>query len=408
MKIVWLCHYFAPEMGAPQARLLELSRAFRELGHGVAAVTCFPNHPTGELRPEDRGVKYRRDVVDGIAVHRCRSYATPNKGVLKKIVGHLSFMLTGYSGLSCAAKEETPDVVVVSSPTFFSVFTAWAWCGLRRIPWVFEVRDLWPAVFVELGVLRNSALIWVLERCELLLYRRSSRVVTVTKAFRQHIGARGIPLEKIGVVTNGVDLARFSPGPRDAEFARARGLDGKFVVLYLGAHGLSHALKQILDAAELLADLQDVRFVFVGEGAEKEGLLAEAGRRKLANVVFEQGVPKDDVVKWYRLADIGLVPLRNVPLFRTFIPSKMFELMAVGLPVVGSVEGEAADILRESGGARVVPPEDAEGIAREVRALHRDPAARRCMGEAGRTFVERGFDRKKLAADYVAILEAAR
>ena len=407
MRIVWLCHYFAPEIGAPQARLLDMSRAFREAGHDVAAVTCFPNHPTGTLRSEDAGVRRRRDDLDGIAVHRCRSYVTPNKGFVKKSLGHLSFAWTGLGGLSRAAREARPDVVIVSSPTFFSVATAWLWCAPRRVPWVFEVRDLWPAVFVELGVLRNRLLIWTLERMELFLYRRATRVVTVTRSFRDHIARRGIDAAKIGVVTNGVDLDRFTPGPRDEDFARANGLGGKFVVLYLGAHGISHALGRVLDAAERLRDLTDVRVVLVGEGAEKDALVADAQRRGLANVVFVGGVPKDEVLRWYRLADVGLVPLRDVPLFATFIPSKMFELLACGVPIVGSVAGEAAEILRESGGARVTPPEDVAAIEREIRALHADAALRRGLGEAGRAFVAERYSRRKLAAEYLAILEGA-
>lgn len=408
MKIVWLCHYFAPEMGAPQARLLEMSQAFREAGHDVAAVTCFPNHPTGVLRAEDVGVSYRRDDIDGIAVHRCRSYVAPNKGIVKKTLGHLSFMFTSYSGISRASRETPPDVVIVSSPTFFSVITAWLWCAPRGIPWVFEVRDLWPAVFVELGVLKNRLVIWVLERMELFLYRRATRVVTVTKSFKDHIARRGIDPLKISVVTNGVDLDRFSPGPREEKFGHSKGLAGKFVVLYLGAHGISHALGRMLDVAERLRDLEDVRIVLVGEGAEKDRIVGDAARRKIENVVFHAGVPKDEVVRWYRLAHVGLVPLRDVPLFTTFIPSKMFELLACGLPVVGSVAGEAAEILTASGGARVVKPEDVVAIELAIRALRADAGLRAKLGDAGREFVVAHYSRRKLAADYLSILEGVK
>ena len=407
MRIVWLCHYFAPEIGAPQARLLELSRVFVEEGHSVAAVTCFPNHPTGELRPEDVGVKQRRDDLDGIAVFRCRSYVTPNRGFLKKTLGHLSFMLTGLGGLSRAAREGRPDVVIASSPTFFSVLTAWWWCRRRRVPWVFEVRDLWPAVFVDLGVLRNRLVIAALEALEMFLYRRAARVVTVTRTFADHIARRGIARERLAVVTNGVDEVRFAPGPRDDALAAREGLEGAFVVLYLGAHGISHALAAILDAARRLADLPDVRFVFVGEGAEKDALVRMAEEQGLTNVVFKGGVPKDEVVRWYRLAAVGLVPLRDVPLFDTFIPSKMFELMAAGLPVVASVRGEAREILERSGGAVVVEPEDSAAIAAAVRGLHGDAARRAALGAAGRAFVEREYTRTRLGRDYLRVLADA-
>lgn len=404
MRIVWLCHYFAPEIGAPQARLLEMSRWFVARGHSVAAVTCFPNHPTGTLRDEDRGVRHRRDEIDGVAVHRCWSYVTPNRGFVKKVLGHLSFMWTGRGGLSRAAQEGRPDVVIVSSPTFFSVITAWWWCRWRGIPYVFEVRDLWPAVFVDLGVLRNRLIIRVLEWMEMFLYRRAARIVTVTETFADHIVERGLPRERLAVVTNGVDAARYEPRERDVELAERNGLADAFVVLYLGAHGISHALLRMLDSAEALADLPDVRFVFVGEGAEKEQLVAEAQRRGIGNVVFHGGVPKDEVARWYSLADVGLVPLRDVPLFHTFIPSKMFELLASGVPVVASVAGEARGILERSGGACIVDPEDSAGIAAAIRALHDDPERRAQLASTGRAFVLREYTRERLADRYLTTL----
>ncbi len=405
MRIVWLCHYFAPEIGAPQARLLELSRWFAVRGHSVAAVTCFPNHPTGALRAEDRGVKRRRDEIDGIAVHRCWSYVTSNRGFVKKVIGHLSFMWTSRGGLSRSASDAHPDVVIVSSPTFFSVISAWWWCRWRKVPFVFEVRDLWPAVFVDLGVLKSRPLIWFLERWEKFLYRRAARVVTVTSSFADHIAERDIPREKLAVVTNGVDAAAYGPRERDDALAAQQGLDGKFVVLYLGAHGISHALASILDAAELLSDLPDVCFVFVGEGAEKEALMRAATERRIGNVVFHGGVPKSEVARWYSLADVGLVPLKGVPLFHTFIPSKMFELMASGIPIVASVAGEARGILERSGGARVTDPEDASGIAAAVRELHGDGELHRQLASAGRAFVLAEYTRERLADRYVEILE---
>ena len=402
MRIIWLCHYFAPEVGAPQARLLEMSRVFHAEGHSVAAVTCFPNHPTGEMQPEDRGVWKRRDEIDGIAVHRCRSYVTPNRGFVKKLLGHLSFMWTGYFGLSRAAREQRPDVVIVSSPTFFAVLTAWWWCLWHGVPYVFEVRDLWPAVFVELGVLKNRLVIVCLEWMELFLYRRAALVVPVTRTFADDIAERGIPREKLHVVTNGVDAERYAPtddpAPRTAE------LSGKFVVLYLGAHGISHALERILEAAAALKDVPDVHFVFVGDGAKKLALVEQVAERGLTNVTFHGSVPKDDVPGWYAQADVGLVPLRDVDIFKTFIPSKLFELLAAGVPIVASVAGEAASILQDSGGALVVDPENVADIAAAIRRLHDEPQLRAELRTHGTAFVRAHYTREQLAGDYLTAL----
>ena len=405
MRIIWLCHYFAPEIGAPQARLLELGRVFRDQGHSVGVVTCFANHPTGELRPEDRGLWQRRDEMDGLDVHRCWSFVRAGRGFISTTLGHLSFMLTGMGGLSRAAAERQPDVVIASSPTFFSVLSAWWWCRRHGVPYVFEVRDLWPAVFADLGVLRSRTLVRLLEQLELFLYRRAARVVTVTRAFADNIAERGIAQEKLGLITNGVDVERFRPGVRDERLARQHGLEGRFVVLYLGAHGISHALARLLDAAELLLDLDQIRFVFVGEGAERDALVRTASERGLSNVLFHAGVPREEVTRWYDLADVGLVPLRDVELFKGFIPSKMFELMASGVPIVASVRGEARQILETSGGACVVDPEDAAAIAHEIRRLHADPALATRLANSGRAFVEREYTRRRLGHAYLEILE---
>jgi len=267
------------------------------------------------------------------------------------------------------------------------------------------VRDLWPAVFVELGVLRNRFVIGLLESIELFLYGRAALVVTVTQAFRDTIVRRGVPEEKVAVVTNGVDEERFRPAEGGVE--RRPALAGRFVVLYLGAHGISHALTRILDAAEQLTDLPDVLFAFVGDGAEKAALVAEAASRGLTNVRFEDSVAKDEVVRWYHECDVALVPLRDVPIFHTFIPSKMFELLAAGVPIVASVAGEARTLLTESGGAIVVDPEDAPAIASAIRLLHAEPELRGRLAAAGRRHVLANSTRRELGGRYLYALDWA-
>jgi glycosyltransferase involved in cell wall biosynthesis len=241
----------------------------------------------------------------------------------------------------------------------------------------------------------------------MFLYRRAARVVVVTHAFKDILVRRGLPEDKVSVITNGVDLDTFVPAPRDTSLRATHDLGDACVVLYIGAHGISQALPSLLEAARLLGDRRDIRFVFVGEGAEKTLLMERAAALGLRNVLFLPGQPKATMPEWYATADVALVPLRNIPLFETFIPSKMFEILACERPIVGSVKGEARAILVKSGGAIVVDPEDGAAVADAVRQLADDPARRARLGAAGRAFVAAQYNRSALAAAYLALLSAA-
>ena len=406
-RILIVSHYFPPEAGAPQARLSALAAAWAAGGDSVTVLTGMPNHPTGVLPPEYRRAVRRREWRDGYRVVRTWLYATPNEGTARKTLSHLSFMVTSVllGGLACGRA----DTVVVSSPTFFSIGSAWLLARLKRARLVIEVRDLWPAIFVELGVLTNRRVIRLLERLELAAYAAADQVVVVSDGFRQNLIDRGVPAAKVHTVRNGVALNRFRPGEPDSparETARARlgARPGDCLVLYAGTHGISHALSRVADAAALVAD-RSVRVAFVGDGSDKPRLRRRVAELGLENVTLAPAVPPDQVPALLAAADICLVPLRDVPLFATFIPSKMFEYLATAKPVIGSVTGEPAQILREAG-AVVVPPEDSEALAGAIASLAADPARRAAMGQRGRAYVEEFFDRAELSRQYRKILEA--
>lgn len=401
MRILLVTHYFPPEIGAPQARLSELARFWSEAGNDVTVLTGMPNHPTGLVPAEYRGKARLVERSDGYRVVRTWLYATPNEGFLKKTVGHLSFMVS--SILLGGRQVGRAGVVVVSSPTFFSIFSAWVLARFKRARFVVEVRDLWPAIFVELGVLKNRTVIRVLEQIELAAYRAADAVVVVTNGFRDDIVRRGIPGSKVVTIRNGVDVDRFTPrAPDPAVRARLGASGDEALVLYIGAHGISHGLTAVADAAAKLAD-RAVHFAFVGEGAAKQHLVDHVNALGLRNVTLLPGVPRQDVPDLLAAADICLVPLRDVPLFSTFIPSKMFEFFAAGKAVVGAVRGEPAEILR-SAGAKVVEPEDAAALAEVIGALADAPEERAAMGRSARTFVEAHFDRRALARTYEQLL----
>jgi glycosyltransferase involved in cell wall biosynthesis len=399
MDIAVYSHYFTPEIGAPSARIHDLSREWVRAGHSVHVVTCFPNHPTGHVYPGYHAGRYAHEHLDGIDVHRLWSYVTPNRGIIKRTLGHVSFLASSLT--IPATKIGNADVVIGSSPTLFAALAAERAATRRGVPFVMEVRDLWPALFADLGILRNKHLLGILEQLELWLYRRASGIITVTDSFRENLIARGVPAGKILTVPNGADVDFWQ-----ASLAKPK-LGDKFTVLYIGAHGISQGLSAVIDAAELLRDLPDVEVVFVGEGADKPALVARVRERGVTNVRFLDPVDKEGVRDWYGAADVCLVPLRDVPLFSTFIPSKMFEILAMGTPIVASMRGEAADILSRSGAAIVVPPEDSAAIANAIRQV-RARADRAELGGRGPRFIEDHYSRRALATQYAVFLETLR
>jgi glycosyltransferase involved in cell wall biosynthesis len=409
MRVLMVTHYFPPETGAPQARLSGLAATWAADGDQVTVLTGMPNHPTGVLPPRYRRAVLRRERTDGYRILRTWLYATPNEGVARKTLGHLSFMLS--SVLLGAWASGPADVVLVSSPTFFSILSGWALARLKRARFVVEVRDLWPAIFVELGVLTNRRVIALLERLELATYAAADEVVVVSQGFRDDLIVRGVPAAKVHVIRNGVDPDRFDPQAappttsRTALRARLGAGPDDCLVLYAGTHGISQGLRTVADAAARLEG-QPIRFAFVGDGADKRRLAQRVSELGLRNVKLLPGVPSGEVPALLDAADVCLVPLRDLPLFGTFIPSKMFEYLAAGKAVIGSVRGEAAQILAEAG-AVVLPPEDSGSLAAAVAALAADPELRVLIGKAGREFVERNFDRAHLARQYRAILARA-
>lgn len=402
MKIVIVTHYFPPEVGAPQARLGDFARLWAGTGHDVHVVTGMPNHPTGRVPPEYRGKIRLHERGDGYDITRCWLYATPNEGIVKKTLGHLSFMST--ASVLGFRRIGRPDIIVVSSPTFFSIGAAWVLSLFKRSKLVVEVRDLWPAIFVELGVLTNRPLIRLLEVLEMAAYRAADAVVVVSEGFRAQLIDRGVAPAKVHTIRNGVDLDRFRPADDPDPVWRAElAGDAEVLALYIGAHGISQGLTTVVDAAALL-DNGGVRVALVGDGADRQRVETHLAQLGIGNVTMRPSVARDDVAAVVATADICLVTLRDIPLFTTFIPSKIFEFLGAGKAVIGAVAGEPAQILRDAG-AVVVPPEDSAALAAAIRELAADPDRRTQMGVEARRFVEANFDRAKLAERYEQIFD---
>ncbi len=404
MKIAYICQYFVPEPSAPSARISELAQEWVENGHEVTVMTGMPNHPTGIVLEDYRGKLMVDERIGNVVVLRSWLYATPNQGILRKTLSHLSFMFStvilGFPRLASV------DVIIVSSPTFFSAFAGLLMSKIRRVPFVFEIRDLWPAVFIDLGILNNVFLIRVLESWEMFLYTQAALVVVVTKSFRDKLIERGLSAEKITVVSNGAVVNRFEPGDKNDDLCSGLGISNKFVVSYIGAHGISQGVETVMEAAATLRDLDDIVFMFVGDGAMKNDMVIMKNDRGLQNVVMLPAQSKERVPDLYRASDVCIVPLRDIPLFDSFVPSKIFEIMSCGIPIIGSVTGEAREILQLSGSAMIVSPESVRELADSIVWMVKNPQKREMMGASGRTFVCENYDRTMLAKKYIDHLKS--
>jgi len=316
----------------------------------------------------------------------------------------LSFMVTG---LSAGLFETKPDVIAATSPQFFAAVAGWLLAGARRVPFVFELGDLWPASIAAVGAIRPGLTLRLIEKLELHLYDRAEVVVALTNAFKDNLTARGVIAEKIAVIANGVDLWRYAPRDRDMALARQWDLDGRFVVGYVGTHGMAHALGNVLDTAEQLKDRDNIRFLLAGAGAERDALMAEAERRNLNNVIFMPPQPKDAMPGVWSLCGVALVHLKNDPIFAGVIPSKMFEAMAMGLAVLmAAPEGEASQILiRDEAGVHV-PAEDPGALADAVIRLADDPDLLKAL--AGKSLTAAAsHSREDQARHMAAVLQLA-
>lgn len=379
MKILFLTENFPPETNAAATRVYERAVFWAREGHDVTVLTCAPNFPHGRLFPGYRNAWRHVGEMDGIRVVRVKTFIAPNRGVLLRALDFVSFFFTA---LFFGLREPRPDVIAATSPQFFAAVAGWLLGRFRRLPFVFELGDLWPASISAVGAMRENVLLRAMEKLELHLYRQSATVVALTQAFKDNLVRRGIPAEKIAVVINGVDLSRYAPTPRDPDLAEVWDLQDSFTVGYVGTHGMAHGLTNVIDAAERLVDLPDLRIVLVGAGAEREKVFMDARQRRLKNVVLIPPQPKDAMTRVWSLCDVALVHLSNSPVFAEVIPSKIFEAMGMGLPVLlASPEGEASRIVEADGSGLWVPAEDPDALAAAIRKLHGDANLRKGLRE---------------------------
>jgi colanic acid biosynthesis glycosyl transferase WcaI len=409
VKILYVSQYFPPEMGAPAARAVELSRHWVRMGHDVTVLTGFPNHPTGVVPGEWRS-RFRRlhysETLDGVRVVRTWLWPLPNRKAHERIRNYASFCFSAAIGGLALRK---PDAIIATSPQLLVALSGWWLAWWKRVPFVFEVRDLWPESLAAVGAGTEGTLLHrMLGAIAGFLYRRANQIVVVTPAFKEHLIRHWeVPAEKISIVENGVEINLFRADPAAAEVRKQLNLEARFLICYIGTMGNAHGLETLLAAAEeLRAELPTATFLVIGEGAEKQRIVDLAAVRGLKNVVFLGQQARERIPAYVSAADICLVMLRRAELFKTVIPTKLLEYMACERPVIVAVDGQARQIVEEAGAGVFVEPENVEEMVKAILDLAANPERRRKMGASGRRYIVQKLSREQTARNYITVLEA--
>lgn len=386
-------------MNAPASRTFEHCREWVRQGAEVTVITCAPNFPQGKVYAGYKNRLYQKETMDGIKVVRVWSYMVPNKGFLRRTLDYISFSVTSF----IAGLFQDCDVIIATSPQFFTALSGRTLAFWKRKPWIMEVRDLWPASIKTVGAAKSSAAMRYLEWEEKRCYKSAAKIVVVTDSFKKELTARGIRAGKIEVVKNGVDPDLFRPMPKDGSLVKELGLQGKTVIGYIGTHGMAHRLSFIVRCAKALEGEARYHFLLVGDGAEKQNLVALKEKLGCQNLTMLPPVPRQEVRRYLSVLDICLINLKKSPLFTTVIPSKIFENAAMGLPILMGVEGEAQSIVEGYGAGVCFKPEDETDFQEKLHRLGDPEVYKSC--QEGCLRLAAAFDRKTLARRMLDVTE---
>ena len=396
MKILFLSDNFPPEVNAPATRTLEHCKEWVKAGHEVTVITCHPNYPIGKVYSGYKNCWKRVEEVEGIKVIRVWTYIASNKGFAKRILDYISFSITSFfAGLFLKC-----DIIVATSPQFFTALSGRTLHFFKRKPWIMEVRDLWPDSIKSVGAMKDGIVLRYFSKEEMWCYRSAKQIVVVTDTFKEVISGRGIPASKISVIKNGANLNLFTPREKPAHLVEKYGMAGKTVLGYVGTIGMAHKIDFLIDCVK---ELPECVLMIMGDGAEKEAMIEKVKKENVTNVVFIDSVPKEQVPDYVALQDLALVNLRRDPLFTTVIPSKIFETSAMHIPIMLGVDGEARKLVEQYGAGLYYEPENKADFLEKLNImLSGRQKYEEC--QAGCDRLARAFDRKKLAQEMLEII----
>lgn len=398
MKLLFLSDNFPPESNAPASRTYEHCREWVKEGVEVTVITCNPNFPFGKVYDGYKNKLYQTEIIDGIKIIRVWSYMTENKGAIKRILDYVSYAI----GAFIAGLFVKTDLIIATSPQLFTTLGGCTLAKVRRKPWIFELRDLWPEGIKDTGAIKNEKILDFLVKMELCLYRKADFVVTVTKGLKENLVSRGIEPSKIDIITNGANLELFQPEDKNKKILQALGLEDKFIFGYIGTHGLAHGLEFIINSIKEIKD-ERIHFLFIGTGAKKAAVVNLAKELQLNNVTFLDPVAKSEVAAYISVIDVALIPLTKTDIHASLIPSKIFESASMLKPILLGVEGEAKDIVSSNNAGLVFEPENKSEFLEGVKKISSDDLLYKELQKGCSELAEK-FDRKRLASKMLKIL----
>lgn len=393
MRILFLTDNFPPESNAPATRTYEHSLEWVKKGHDVTIITGFPNFPNGKVFPGYKNSLIKKTFIDGIKVIRVWTYISANKGFIKRTLDYISFAFSSFI-LGLFIKT---DIIVATSPQFFSAISGRLLSFFKMRPWIMEVRDLWPESIYAVGAMdKNNIIFKILEWIELKLYISAKKIIVVTETFKKIIASKGIDNDKIFVHKNGIDLVKYKPQLKNQKLLKRLGLVDKKIFAYIGTHGMAHGLSFIVNSLpDVYKKIPNVMFLFIGDGAEKENLLSQAKSLNLKNITFLSSVPKNEIIKYISIIDVALVNLKKSETFKSVIPSKIFEAAAMEKPILLGVEGESKEIIEKYFAGICYEPENKNDFIDScIKILDQHNYNKAKLGSVS---LAKDFDRKKIA-----------
>jgi glycosyltransferase involved in cell wall biosynthesis len=407
MKILLLHQYYLEDDDHGGSRWNEITKQWAEEGHQVQVIAGMMHYTSSEKRSEYKGKWFKKKKQGSVNVIRCHVSESYNANFVGRLWAYFSFVFSSsWAGLFKVKGKY--DVIIVTSPPLFIGISGYLISLFKRIPFVFEIRDLWPESAIDTGVVTNKFIIKLAYTLEKFIYKKASLINVLTPAFKDTlINKKGIAQEKIIFIPNAADFSLSDDLVQNFDvnkFKVENELENKFIITYVGAHGVANHLDQVLETAQLLKDT-NVLFLLIGDGMEKSRLVKKASNENIQNVRFINPVPKADVFKYILASDMGTSVLKNVETFKTVYSNKTFDYMACKKPILMAIDGVSRALVEQADAGVFVRPENAEDFAQKVKFYLSNSSEINRQGESGYQFAKENFDRMVLAKKYLHLIQ---